>query len=127
MDHSHKTWILKGQSSELVWDRRSHNLFIQAATEDKLFLNIDVGDLANPELGFPFIRNLCWLNKTSFCYRWESKVDVTISLEPGDSDHAECYNITWSPLHCHVEVKVSGRHTVAALDNNGLVWSTCWS
>ncbi|XP_063044163.1 SITS-binding protein-like [Engraulis encrasicolus] len=105
MDHSHKTWILKGQSSELVWDRRSHNLFIQAATEDKLFLNIDVGDLANPELGFPFIRNLCWLNKTSFCYRWESKVDVTISLEPGDSDHAECYNITWSPLHCHVEVK----------------------
>lgn len=107
VDHSHKTWILKGQFSELLWDRRSHNLLVQTPAADKTYLNIDVGDLANPEVGAPFVRNLCWLNRTSFCYIWESQVDVRISLDPGDSQHSECYNVTWGPLHCHVEVKVS--------------------
>ncbi|KAG5270167.1 hypothetical protein AALO_G00189510 [Alosa alosa] len=105
VDHSHKTWILQGQLSEFQWDRRSHHLLLQTPAGDKTYLNIAVGDLANPEVGVPFVRNLCWLNKTRFCYRWESQVDVRISLVPGDSQHTECYNVTWEPLHCHVEVK----------------------
>lgn len=104
-DNSHKGRILQGQLSELLWDRLSHNLYVQIPSGEKTYLNIDVGGLADPELGFPFVQNFCWLNKTSFCYRWHSKVDLKITLDPGAMGNAECYNFIWEPSRCHMKLK----------------------
>ncbi|KAJ8406499.1 hypothetical protein AAFF_G00300730 [Aldrovandia affinis] len=105
VDQPNKNWILRGTFSGLIWERRTHSLVIQTLTEDKTFAEIDVGNVGNPEADVPFVRNLCWLNKTEFCYTWDSVADVKISLESDDASQTECYGITWTPLTCHMELK----------------------
>lgn len=110
VDQPNKNWILKGSFSGLIWERRSQTLVIQTLTEDKTFVEIDVGNVGNPDTEVPFVRNLCWLNKTEFCYTWDSVADVKISLDIPDMLHqTECYSMTWTPVHCHVHLKVGHR------------------
>ncbi|XP_041073753.1 SITS-binding protein-like [Polyodon spathula] len=103
VDQPNKNWILTGSFSGLIWDRRTHSLIIQTLAEDKTFVEIDVGNF--PALEVPFVKNLCWLNKTEFCYTWDSTADLKISLESEYSPGTECYSIHWTPLHCQVDFK----------------------
>ncbi|XP_076588941.1 SITS-binding protein isoform X2 [Chaetodon auriga] len=105
VDQPNKNWILRGTFSGLIWERRTHSLVIQTLTEDKTFVEIDVGNVGNPDIEVPFVRNLCWLNKTEFCYTWDSVAEVKISLEVNEETETECYSMTWAPVHCHVELK----------------------
>ncbi|XP_077316919.1 SITS-binding protein-like [Lithobates pipiens] len=103
MDQPNKNWILKGRVSGLIWERNTHTLILQTLNEDKTFVEIDVGNF--PDMEQNFVKNLCWLNKTEFCYTWESITDLKISLEHNYSAGTECYNITWTPIHCDVKLK----------------------
>ncbi|XP_053339020.1 SITS-binding protein [Clarias gariepinus] len=105
VDQPNKNWILKGSFSGLVWERRAQSLVVQTLTEDKTFVQIDLGHAGGSEPDVPFVRNLCWLNKTEFCYTWDSVADVRISLDAGDEAGTECYTVTWTPVHCHVGLK----------------------
>uniref|UniRef100_A0A672G825 Si:ch211-236l14.4 n=1 Tax=Salarias fasciatus TaxID=181472 RepID=A0A672G825_SALFA len=105
VDQPNKNWILRGTFSGLIWERRTHSLVIQTLTEDKTYVEIDVGNVGNPDIEVPFVRNLCWLNKTEFCYTWDSVAEVKISLEVDEDAETECYSMTWTPVHCHVELK----------------------
>lgn len=105
VDQPNKNWILRGTFSGLIWERRTHSLVIQTLTEDKTFVEIDVGNVGNQDVEVPFVRNLCWLNKTEFCYTWDSVADVKISLEVNEETESECYSMSWTPVHCHVELK----------------------
>ncbi|XP_069557973.1 SITS-binding protein isoform X2 [Brachyistius frenatus] len=105
VDQPNKNWILRGTFSGLIWERRTHSLVIQTLTEDKTYVEIDVGNVGNPDIEVPFVRNLCWLNKTEFCYTWDSVAEVKISLEVNEDTETECYSMTWAPVHCHVELK----------------------
>ncbi|RVE72205.1 hypothetical protein OJAV_G00059460 [Oryzias javanicus] len=105
VDQPNKNWILRGTLSGLIWERRTHSLVIQTLEEDRTFVEIDVGNVGNPDTEVPFVRNLCWLNKTEFCYTWDSVADVKISLEQREDSEAECYSMAWAPVHCHVELK----------------------
>ncbi|XP_010731064.3 SITS-binding protein [Larimichthys crocea] len=105
VDQPNKNWILRGTFSGLIWERRTHSLVIQTLTEDKTYVEIDVGNVGNPDIEVPFVRNLCWLNKTEFCYTWDSVAEVKISLEVNEETETECYSMTWAPVHCHVELK----------------------
>ncbi|XP_070687475.1 SITS-binding protein [Pempheris klunzingeri] len=105
VDQPNKNWILRGTFSGLIWERRTHSLVIQTLTEDKTYVEIDVGNVGNPDIEVPFVRNLCWLNKTEFCYTWDSVAEVKISLEVNEETETECYSMSWAPVHCHVELK----------------------
>ncbi|KAJ8390904.1 hypothetical protein AAFF_G00098240 [Aldrovandia affinis] len=105
VDQPNKNWILRGSFSGLIWERRTHSLVIQTLAEDKTFVEIDVGNVGNSDIEVPFVRNLCWFNKTEFCYTWDSMADVKIALESDDTSETECYSITWTPLHCLVDLK----------------------
>ncbi|ROL51963.1 Transposable element Tcb2 transposase [Anabarilius grahami] len=74
-------------------------------TEDKTFAEIDVENVGNTDIEVPFVRNMCWLNKTEFCYTWDSVAEVKISLESEEDSDTECYSVTWTPIHCHVDLK----------------------
>lgn len=114
VDQPNKNWILRGTFSGLIWERRSHSLVIQTLAEDKTYVEIDVGNVGSPDMEVPFVRNLCWLNKTEFCYTWESVAEVKISLEANEETGTECYSMTWTPVHCHVELKVGFLSPAAA-------------
>ncbi|XP_068117321.1 SITS-binding protein-like [Hyperolius riggenbachi] len=103
MDQPNKNWILKGRASGLIWERNTHMLVLQTLSEDKTFMEIDVGNF--PDMEQNFVKNLCWLNKTEFCYTWDSATDLKISLDRNYSAGTECYNITWTPVHCDVKLK----------------------
>ncbi|KAM4617170.1 SITS-binding protein-like [Discoglossus pictus] len=103
VDQPNKNWILKGTLSGLIWERNSHSLILQTLSENKTYLVIDVGNF--PEMEQPFVKNLCWLNKTEFCYTWGSTTDLKISLDRSSSAGTECYSITWTPVHCEVKHK----------------------
>nr|XP_057932417.1 SITS-binding protein [Doryrhamphus excisus] len=105
VDQPNKNWILKGTLSGLIWERRTHSLVIQTLTEDKTYVEIDVGNVGNPDLEVPFVRNLCWLNKTEFCYTWDSVAEIKISVDVNEDTETECYSMTWTPVHCHVRLK----------------------
>ncbi|CAG5958263.1 unnamed protein product [Menidia menidia] len=105
VDQPNKNWILRGTFSGLIWERRTHSLVIQTLAEDKTYVEIDVGNVGNPDIEVPFVRNLCWLNKTEFCYTWDSVAEVKISLEANEDAETECYSMTWAPVHCDVELK----------------------
>ncbi|XP_061577442.1 SITS-binding protein [Cololabis saira] len=105
VDQPNKNWILRGSFSGLIWERRTHSLLIQTLTEDRTYVEIDVGNVGNPDIEVPFVRNLCWLNKTEFCYTWDSVAEVKISLEENEETQTECYSMTWAPVHCQVELK----------------------
>ncbi|XP_057691811.1 SITS-binding protein isoform X2 [Corythoichthys intestinalis] len=106
VDQPNKNWILKGTRSGLIWERRSHSLLIQTLTEDETLVEIDVqGNVGNPELELPFVRNLCWLNNTEFCYTWDALADIKITLDVDPDADSECYGVTWTPAQCHVRLK----------------------
>ncbi|XP_066475715.1 SITS-binding protein-like [Tiliqua scincoides] len=103
VDQPNKNWILRGSTSGLIWERKSNSLVLQTLSEEKTLLEINMGSF--PDMEVPFVKNLCWLNKTEFCYTWEAMVDLRISLEPRLSSNIECYSISWTPLHCLVKLK----------------------
>ncbi|TRY77600.1 hypothetical protein DNTS_024423 [Danionella cerebrum] len=105
VDQPNKNWILRGSFSGLIWERRTQTLVIQTLAEDKTFAEIDVENVGNTDIEVPFVRNTCWLNKTEFCYTWDSVAEVKISLESEEDSETECYSITWTPIHCHVDLK----------------------
>ncbi len=106
VDQPNKNWILKGSFSGLIWERRTQTLVIQTLTEDKTFAEINVENVGNTDIEVPFVRNMCWLNKTEFCYTWDSVAEVKISLESEEDSDTECYIVAWTPIHCHVDLKV---------------------
>ncbi|XP_037755446.2 SITS-binding protein [Chelonia mydas] len=103
VDQPNKNWILRGNTSGLIWERRSLSLVLQTLSEEKTLVEINVGNF--PDMEQPFVKNLCWLNKTEFCYTWDATADLEISLEAGPSAGTECYRINWTPLHCKVTLK----------------------
>ncbi|XP_075995350.1 SITS-binding protein [Genypterus blacodes] len=105
VDQPNKNWILRGTFSGLIWERRTQSLVIQTLTEDRTYVEIDVGNVGSPDIEVPFVRNLCWLNKTEFCYTWDSVAEVKISLDVNEETETECYSMSWTPVHCHVELK----------------------
>ncbi|KAK7891730.1 hypothetical protein WMY93_023693 [Mugilogobius chulae] len=94
-----------GTFSGLIWERRTQSLVIQTLTEDTTYVEIDVGNVGSPDVEVPFVRNLCWLNKTEFCYTWDSVAEVKISLDVNEETESECYSMSWTPVHCHVQLK----------------------
>ncbi|KAM4723215.1 SITS-binding protein-like [Rhinophrynus dorsalis] len=103
VDQPNKNWILKGKFSGMIWERNTHTLTLQTLSENKTYLEIDVGNF--PDIEQPFVKNLCWLNKTEFCYTWDSTTDLKISLDRSFSAGTECYNIIWTPIHCDIKLK----------------------
>ncbi|XP_063802161.1 myogenesis-regulating glycosidase [Pseudophryne corroboree] len=103
MDQPNKNWILKGRVSGLIWERNTHTLILQTLSENKTYVEIDVGNF--PDMDQNFVKNLCWLNKTDFCYTWDSITDLKITLDRNFAAGTECYNITWTPIHCDVRLK----------------------
>ncbi|XP_063293792.1 SITS-binding protein-like [Pelobates fuscus] len=103
VDQPNKNWILKGRFSGLIWERTTQTLILQTLSENKTFVEIDVGNF--PVMEQPFVKNLCWLNKTEFCYTWDSVTELKISLDHSFSAGTECYSITWTPIHCDVKLK----------------------
>ncbi|XP_053576423.1 SITS-binding protein-like [Bombina bombina] len=101
VDQPNKNWILKGTFSGLIWERNTHSLILQTLSENKTYVEIDVEPF--PDMEQPFVKNLCWLNKTEFCYTWGSTTDLKISLQPSFSAGTECYSIRWTPIHCEVK------------------------
>ncbi|MEQ2201464.1 hypothetical protein XENOCAPTIV_012853 [Xenoophorus captivus] len=97
VDQPNKNWILRGTFSGLIWERRTHSLVIQTLTEDRTYVEIDVGNVGSPDIEVPFVRNLCWLNKTEFCYTWDSVAEVKISLDVNEDAETECYSMAWTP------------------------------
>nr|XP_020443564.1 SITS-binding protein-like isoform X2 [Monopterus albus] len=126
VDQPNKNWILRGTFSGLIWERRTHSLVIQTLTEDKTYVEIDVGNVGNPDVEVPFVRNLCWLNKTEFCYTWDSVAEVKISLEVNEETETECYSMTWAPVHCHVELKDCFSMTNVSWYGGATVRSQTW-
>uniref|UniRef100_A0A8C9W6M1 Si:ch211-236l14.4 n=1 Tax=Scleropages formosus TaxID=113540 RepID=A0A8C9W6M1_SCLFO len=104
VDQPNKNWILKGTFSGVIWERRSHALLIHTLSEDKSFVEIDVGDLGAPDVDAPFVRNLCWSNRTEFCYTWDAVAELKISVEEA-AEESECYRVSWTPLRCQVELQ----------------------
>nr|XP_056707675.1 SITS-binding protein-like [Euleptes europaea] len=103
VDQPNKNWILRGSASGLIWERRAHSLVLQTLNDEKNLLEINVRSFQDVEA--PFVKNLCGLNKTEFCYTWDATADLKISLEPSLSSITECYSINWTPQHCQVKLK----------------------
>nr|XP_060625901.1 SITS-binding protein-like isoform X1 [Anolis sagrei ordinatus] len=103
VDQPSKNWILKGSASGLLWERKARSLILQTLKEEKTMLEIHMRSF--PDVDVPFLKDLCWLNKTEFCSTWEAMADLTISLGPSLASTTECYSIHWRPLHCQVKLK----------------------
>ncbi|XP_077567103.1 SITS-binding protein [Stigmatopora nigra] len=105
VDQPNKNWILKASRSGLLWERRGRSLLLQTLAHERTLVRIDVrGDVGRPELELPFVRDLCWLNRTQFCYSWEALADLHVTLSV-HADGAECYELAWTPARCHVRLK----------------------
>ncbi|KAM6461626.1 SITS-binding protein-like isoform 2-T2 [Liasis olivaceus] len=103
VDQPNKNWILRGSTSGLIWERKGHNLILQTLREERTLLKIHMGSF--PDVEVPFMKNLCWQNRTEFCYTWEATVGLKIFLDSNLSSNSECYSINWNPLHCQVKLK----------------------
>ncbi|XP_066511030.1 SITS-binding protein-like [Hoplias malabaricus] len=104
-DQPHKHWVLQGRFTGLFWESKKHSLFFQTLSENKTVVEVSVGHIGDPDLQVHFVRNRCWLNSSTFCSEWNGQLEVMISLELDETSHLECYNITWTPLHCHVDLR----------------------
>ncbi|XP_067833623.1 SITS-binding protein-like isoform X1 [Heptranchias perlo] len=103
VDKPDTNWILKGQISGLVWDRRSLSLSLRTLSQDKTLAQIDSGHL--PDTGLALLRNLCWLNRTQFCHTWDGVAELRVSVGPANQSVAECYQVEWTPRDCQVALK----------------------
>ncbi|XP_053305520.1 SITS-binding protein-like [Spea bombifrons] len=103
VDQPAKNWILKGRFSGFVWEKNTHTLILQTLNENKTFVEINIGNF--PAAEQPFIKNSCWMNKTEFCYTWDSVQTLQITLNQSFSAGSECYSLTWTPIHCDVRLK----------------------
>lgn len=104
VDQPNKNWILRGSASGLIWERKAQSLILQTLKGEKNLLEINVHSFQDVEA--PFVKNLCGLNKTEFCYTWDATANLKISLESSFSSSTECYSINWTPQHCQVKLKV---------------------
>ncbi|XP_038663258.1 SITS-binding protein isoform X2 [Scyliorhinus canicula] len=96
-------WILKGQFSGLVWDRKALSLSLRSLNQDKIFTQIEHRHL--PNTGVTLIHNLCWFNQSQFCSIWDEVTELQVFLEPVNQSVAECYQVEWTPRHCQVALK----------------------
>ncbi|XP_039187194.1 SITS-binding protein-like isoform X3 [Crotalus tigris] len=103
VDQPNTNWILRSSTSGLTWDRKDHSLILQTLKEERTLLKIHMGSF--PDVEIPFIKNMCWQNRSEFCYIWEAIVELKVFLDSDSSPNNECYNINWTPLHCQVKVK----------------------
>ncbi|KAL7833547.1 hypothetical protein AOLI_G00285070 [Acnodon oligacanthus] len=104
-DQSHKHWILQGRFTGIFWESKKHSLVFQALSEDRTAVEVSVGHIGDPDLHVRFARNRCRLNSSGFCTEWDGQLEVRVVLEQDELWHMECYNITWMPLHCHVDMR----------------------
>ncbi|XP_072527478.1 SITS-binding protein-like [Salminus brasiliensis] len=105
VDQPHMHWIIQGRFTGLFWDSKRHSLVLQMLSEHRTLVEVSAGRIRDPDLHGHFWRNQCWLNSSSVCTEWERQLKVRMVLESDEASHVECYNITWMPLHCHVEIK----------------------
>lgn len=105
VDQPNTNWILRSSTSGLIWDRKDHSLILQTLKEERTLLKIHMGSF--PDVEIPFIKNICWQNRSEFCFTWEAIVELKVFLDSNSSPNSECYNINWTPLHCQVKVKVT--------------------
>nr|XP_020639835.1 SITS-binding protein-like [Pogona vitticeps] len=103
VDQPNKNWVLRGSTSGFIWERKARSLILQTLSEEKTLLKINLGSFPSGDM--PFLKDLCWLNKTEFCYTWETMADLKISLGSSLSATTECYNIHWISLRCQVKLK----------------------
>ncbi|XP_077177399.1 SITS-binding protein-like isoform X2 [Paroedura picta] len=103
VDQPNKNWILRGSTSGLIWERKAHFLLLQTLKGEKNLLEINMRSFQDAEA--PFVKNLCGLNKTEFCYTWDATADLKIFLESSFSSDTECYSINWTSQHCQVKLK----------------------
>ncbi|KAF7245499.1 SITS-binding protein [Varanus komodoensis] len=120
VDQPNKNWILKGRASGLFWERKAHSLILQTLSEEKTLLVINMGSF--PDVEVPFVKNLCSLNKSEFCYTWEAMADLKISLEASRASTTECYYFNWTPLHCQVKLKVKKIREVDCFSMENVSW-----
>ncbi|XP_078076485.1 SITS-binding protein isoform X2 [Mustelus asterias] len=96
-------WILKGQFSGLVWDRKTMSLSVRSLNQDKIFTQIEHRHL--PHTGVTLLKNHCWFNRSQFCSVWDGVTELQVLLEPVNQSVAECYRVEWTPRHCQVALK----------------------
>ncbi|XP_072129202.1 SITS-binding protein [Mobula birostris] len=103
VDKPDTNWILRGQVSGLVWDRRTLSFSLMSLSQDKTFARIEARHLSGQ--GVTLLNNLCWFNTTRFCYTWDGVGELQVSLDAQNRSVAECYRVEWTPLHCQVALK----------------------
>ncbi|KAI4878104.1 hypothetical protein NFI96_027896 [Prochilodus magdalenae] len=104
VEQSHKHRILQGRFTGLFWESKKHSLVFQTLSEGKPVVEVSVGQTRDPDLHVRLVSNRCWINSSSFCTEWDEQLEVRMVLEL-DESHMECYNITWMPLHCHIDMR----------------------
>ncbi|POI22487.1 hypothetical protein CIB84_013765, partial [Bambusicola thoracicus] len=96
-------WMLRGQASGMLWDRRRGALLLRALPMGRPLVSITVGSVPASEPPPP--RDRCWQDGTEFCYAWEEEAELRISLQPTPAPGTECYSVRWTPLRPDVMLK----------------------
>ncbi|XP_072374874.1 SITS-binding protein [Scyliorhinus torazame] len=117
-------WILKGQFSGLVWDRKTLSLSLRSLNQDKIFTQIEHRHL--PNTGVTLIHNLCWFNRSQFCSIWDEVTELQVFLEPVNQSVAECYRVEWTPRHCQVALKDCFSMVNVSWFGGGSMYSQYW-
>lgn len=99
-------WMLRGQASGMLWDRRRGALLLRVLPMGRPLVSITVGSVPASEPPPP--RNRCWQDGMEFCYSWEEEAELHISLQPTPAPGTECYSVRWTPLRPDVMLKVMG-------------------
>ncbi|XP_053922825.1 SITS-binding protein [Cuculus canorus] len=96
-------WVLRGQASGMLWERRRGALLLRALPTGRTVAVIAVGGVPAAEPPPP--RDRCWHDGGQFCYAWEEDAELRLSLEPSPAPGTECYGVHWTPLRPDVTVK----------------------
>nr|P19965.2 RecName: Full=SITS-binding protein; AltName: Full=SP105 [Tetronarce californica]CAA34209.1 4-acetamido-4'-isothiocyanostilbene-2, 2'-disulphonic acid-binding protein [Tetronarce californica] len=96
-------WVLRGQVSGLVWDKKSLSFSFKSLSQDKTFARIDARHL--PVRGGALLNNHCWFNTTRFCHTWDGVANLQVTLDTPNQSVAECYRVEWTPLNCQVALQ----------------------
>ncbi|XP_015718923.1 SITS-binding protein-like [Coturnix japonica] len=96
-------WMLRGQTSGMLWDRRRGALLLRALPMGRPLVSITVGSVPASEPPLP--RDRCWQDSTEFCYTWEEEAELRISIQPTPAPGTECYSVHWTPLRPDITMK----------------------
>ncbi|XP_069713066.1 SITS-binding protein-like [Phaenicophaeus curvirostris] len=103
LEQPSEEWVLRGQASGLLWERRRGALLLRALPTGRTVAAIAVAGVPAAEPPPP--RDRCWHDGGQFCYAWEEDAELRLSLEPSPAPGTECYGVRWTPLRPDVALK----------------------